>query len=92
MLHTQAMTGVRTVASLCAERWAVGRYSKQLILAVKVGIASSIQHGLGNGLCFACLYCFYALAFWCVLGQSLRSLVLLRLLAAPLVHSIASYS
>jgi ferritin-like metal-binding protein YciE len=60
----QVLAGIRTVASLCAERFEVTRYSNLLALAERAGIQGSIAQGLCQSAFYAMFYIVYALAFW----------------------------
>ncbi len=58
------LSGIRTVASLNAEKIELERYGKHLDGAYKAGIKEGMAKGVGNGALFVSFYMSYALAFW----------------------------
>ena len=60
----QVLSGIRTVASLNAEKQELARYNKHLDGAYKAGIKEGMAKGVGNGMLFTSMYMSYALAFW----------------------------
>jgi ABC transporter transmembrane region len=64
LLPMQVLAGIKTVASLCAERLEVARYSKLLALAERAGIQGSVAQGLRQSVFNAMFYSIFALAFW----------------------------
>ena len=60
----EALSAIRTVASLCAERKFTSGYNKLIEEAERVGIKKSTKLGAANGLLFSSAFFIYALAFW----------------------------
>jgi ATP-binding cassette, subfamily B (MDR/TAP), member 1 len=60
----QAISGVRTVASLCGERREKERYSASLEQALQMGIAKARANGLGFGIVMGSFFGTYALGLW----------------------------
>ncbi|XP_047095891.1 ABC transporter B family member 11-like [Lolium rigidum] len=59
-----AVSGIRTVASFCAEHKVMKAYYKKCEAPVRQGIRQGIVSGLGFGVSFFVLYCTYALCFY----------------------------
>ena len=64
LLYTQVLAGIKTVASLCTERFEVERHSQLLALAERAGIQGSIAQGMCQSTFLALFYLVIALAFW----------------------------
>ena len=60
----QAISGIRTVASLCGERREKERYSASLELALENGLAKARANGLGFGVVMGSFFGTYALGLW----------------------------
>jgi ATP-binding cassette, subfamily B (MDR/TAP), member 1 len=60
----EALSGVRTVASLCGERREKDRYVRNLGTALKTGLGKAWVTGFGLGLVMMSLFCTYALGLW----------------------------
>ncbi len=63
----QAISGIRTVASLSGERREKERYSLSLEQALENGIAKARTHGLGFGIFMSSIFGTYALGLWSAL-------------------------
>ncbi|XP_072964824.1 ABC transporter B family member 9-like [Typha angustifolia] len=59
-----AVSGIRTVASFCAERKVMTTYQTMCENPVKQGVRQGIISGIGYGLSYVLLYCSYALCFY----------------------------
>jgi len=62
-LATEAISGIKTVASLCAERWALNTYTKHIAKAQKHSIWGGFLTGLMSGLTGLLFYVTYTVAF-----------------------------
>ncbi len=60
----QAISGIRTVASLCGERREKERYSLSLEKALENGIGKARANGLGFGIVMSSFFGTYALGLW----------------------------
>lgn len=62
-LATEVISGIKTVASLCAEQWALTTYSKHIQRAQKHAIYGGFLTGLMSGLTGLLFYLAYMVAF-----------------------------
>jgi ATP-binding cassette subfamily B (MDR/TAP) protein 1 len=60
---TEVLTGIKTVSSLCAERWAINSYQDYAMLAQKYSIQSQILSKLAAGIMGFLFYVTYTWAF-----------------------------
>ena len=60
---TEVISGIKTVASLCAEPWAVRRYGETARLAQKHSVASGFLSRLASGIMGLLFYGMYVFAF-----------------------------
>jgi ATP-binding cassette, subfamily B (MDR/TAP), member 1 len=60
----EALSGVRTVASLCGERREKERYARNLGAALEIGLGKAWVNGVGLGLVWMSVFCTYALGLW----------------------------
>jgi ABC-type multidrug transport system fused ATPase/permease subunit len=63
----EAISGIRTVASLCGERREKERYAMNLGRALENGLNKARANGLGFGLVMGSFFGTYALGLWCIL-------------------------
>ena len=62
-LATEVISGIKTVASLCAEKWALASYTSSIQQAQKHSIYSGFLTGLMAGATGLLFYCTYSVAF-----------------------------
>jgi ATP-binding cassette, subfamily B (MDR/TAP), member 1 len=62
-LATEVISGIKTVASLCAEQWALSSYTQNIIDAQKHSIHAGFLAGLASGITGLLFYCTYTVAF-----------------------------
>lgn len=84
-LATETISGIKTVASLCAEQWALTNYTNHIKSAQKHSIFGGILTGLMTGITGLLFYATYSVAFTVGTEQ-----VSLSLQAPHLVGCIAS--
>lgn len=62
-LATEVISGMKTIASLCAEKWALTSYTHSIMQAQKHSIYSGFLTGLMTGVTGLLFYCTYSIAF-----------------------------
>jgi ATP-binding cassette subfamily B (MDR/TAP) protein 1 len=63
-IATDAVGGIRTVASFCGERKVMDAYEKKCISPTRQGMREGVVSGLGLGFSFLVFYLTYALCFY----------------------------
>ncbi|CAB9520582.1 Lactococcin-G-processing and transport ATP-binding protein LagD [Seminavis robusta] len=63
-LATEAISGIKTLASLCAEKWALTAYTGHIAAAQKHSIYGGYLAGLMSGITGMLFYCTYSGAFY----------------------------
>lgn len=63
-MANDAVSGIRTVASFCAEEKVMELYQKKCEAPIKTGIKQGIISGIGFGLSFLLLFLVYACSFY----------------------------
>jgi ABC-type multidrug transport system fused ATPase/permease subunit len=62
-LATEVISGIKTVASLCAERWALSTYTQHILQGQKHSIHGGFLAGLASGITGLLFYATYTVAF-----------------------------
>eukprot|EP00978_Attheya_sp_CCMP212_P033859 scaffold138886_cov47-Attheya_sp.AAC.1 len=62
-IATETISGIKTIASLGAQKWALKKYDNLCRGAQKNSVYAGMLNGLAAGLTGLLFYCFYALAF-----------------------------
>ena len=71
----QAISGIRTVASLCGERREKERYSANLRTALDNGLKKARANGLGFGMVMSSFFGTYGLGLWCRAALALSFII-----------------